>query len=371
MRLQRLAAERFRNLAPLDLSLDAPFVVLWGPNGQGKTNALEAVHLLATLKPLRGRRIRDLIQWGHRDGGVAATIHHDGIAMPYRVDLASTGRTAWLDGQRVIDLHEYFAGIRAITFTPQDERIVSGEPGKRRNWLDRAAFTASPAHLDRVRAVRRVLDQKGALLRSGSADPMTLDVLDEQLATLASELVHRRQSILDELIGPVQALYDHIAGEPSAIDLELMTVARGADMTGRRQAVLDKLAVTRGRELQRQTTLVGPQLDDLSVRLDGQAARTFASRGQVRSLVLALKLAELTAARSRGQHPLFLIDDVSSELDRGRTARLVELLTDLDAQVVATTTDPAHITSLPAEDTLYVHVEQGHLELREPGSRSA
>lgn len=368
MRLQRLVVERFRNLEPLQLEVDAPFVVLHGPNAQGKTNALEAIHLLATLKPLRGRRVRDLVRWGEKEASLAGWVAHGGIVRHYRVDLGPEGRVAKLDGKRPDDLSDYFAGVRAITFTPADERVVSGSPGHRRDWLDRAVFTAQPAHLGRVRAFRRVLDQKSALLRKGRVDPAYLAVLDDQLAQLGAELVERRVAMLAELAPHVMALHERIAGSSVPLALTYQTVAKGTTLAERAGALRERLAEVSGRERERGTTLAGPQLDDVKVMLDEHAARTFGSRGQVRSLVLSLKLAELVAARARGDVPLFLVDDVSSELDRARTGRLVELLADLGAQVFVTTTAPEHLATLPPDDTLHLSVADGLISATSSGS---
>ncbi|HHO50521.1 MAG TPA: DNA replication and repair protein RecF [Deltaproteobacteria bacterium] len=362
MRLRRIVAEGFRNLGPLDLTIPARFIVLHGPNAQGKTNSLEAVHLIATLKPLRGRRTRELIAWGGQAARVSAWIEHEGIERQYRVELTREGRTAKLDGKRVSDLQEYFSGVRAIAFTPEDGRIVSGEPSRRRNWLDRATFTASPAHLDRVRTYRQCLAQKAAALRSGSVDTALLDVLDDQLSALGAELVTRRVWMLSELEPHMLSLHSDIAGGEGVLSLSYSTRARGETVEERRRSLRERLREVRPRELERRTTLAGPQIDNVRISLDDRPARDFASRGQIRSLVLALKLAEMVAARARGEVPLFLIDDASSELDAARTARLVGLLSDLGAQVFATTTDPGPLTAaLPREDTLLVSLDGGVL----------
>ncbi len=366
MRLERLVAERFRNLESLDIEVGAPFVVLFGPNAQGKTNTLEAVHLLATLKPLRGRRVRDLVRWGNKEAALAGWVDHRGLTRHYRIDIGPDGRQAKLDGKRADDLEEYFAGVRAITFTPSDERVVSGSPSWRRDWLDRATFTAQPAHLERVRRYRRALDQKSALLRRGRADRGYLEVLDQQLATLGADLVGRRAAMLAELVPHVRELHERIAGSKVPLTLTLQTTCRGDTDAERAASFAARLDEVRDREIERGTTLAGPQSDDIRIRLDGHPARTYGSRGQVRSLVLALKLAELVAARLRGEIPLFLVDDVSSELDHARTARLVDLLGDLGAQVFATTTAPEHLSALPASDTLYLEVEGGQVRRRAP-----
>ena len=365
MHLRRLVARGFRNLAPLDLDTGAQFVVLHGPNAQGKTNVLGAIWLLATLKALRGSRRSELICWGESEASVAGWVTSEGLERQYRTDLTSSGKTAILDGKKVSDLGEYFDGIRAICFKPQDGRIVSDEPAIRRQWLDRAAFTARPAHLGIVKTYRRCLQQKSAELRSQKPDSAVLDALDIRLATAGAQVAHRRCQMLAELAPHASEMYATISEQDAKVKLSYVTTAIGNTPQERAAALLAKFTEMRPDELRRSMTLAGPQKDDVKVALDGHSARSFASRGQVRSTVLALKLAEMVAARERGDVPLFLLDDVSSELDRRRTAQLVGALRDLGAQVFATTTDPSHLESLPVEDTRFVSVDRGSLQVHD------
>lgn len=360
MRLVQLRTAAFRNLGDVDLSTDARFVVVHGPNAQGKTNLLEAVWLLATLKPLRGHRTRDLVRWGADEAAVAGEVRSPSGTRGLRVDLGGARRTVELDGSPTRDLGEYFAWIRAIAFQPADGAIVTEGPDMRRGWLDRAAFTAHPRHLDRVRGYRRVLAQKAALLRGpGRPDTALLDVLDGQLAQAGAELVEARVAMLRELAPHVRTLHRAIAGIEVDVGLRYRTEATGDGVAARTEALATRMAAARSDEVRRQRTLVGPHKDEIRLTLDGHAARHFGSRGQVRSLVLSMKLAELVAARARGEQPLFLLDDLSSELDRARTARLVEQLVALDAQVWVSTTDPDHLGALPAGEVLHVALEDG------------
>jgi DNA replication and repair protein RecF len=375
LRVTELHAQHFRNLEPVSLSVQGQFVVLYGPNAQGKTNALEAVHLLATLKPIRGHRLRELVQFGAPAARVSARVEHHHVERLLRVDLEASNRKVSLDSKPASDLGEYFASIRAITFTPGEGEIVSGEPARRRNWIDRAVFTQSPGHLERVRSVRRVLDQKAALLRADRPDRDLLEVLDSELARHGADLSERRARMLAELLPHAIALHQQIAtpteltstaGAPvlpsDTLSLTLRTHADGRTLAERTAALAAQLSEARPRELARKTTLAGPQLDDVRISIGGKAARDFASRGQIRSVVLALKLAEMVAARQRDLVPIFLIDDVSSELDSERTAQLVSILAELGAQVFATTTDPTPLFRvLPSGVTQGLRVEAGRL----------
>jgi DNA replication and repair protein RecF len=368
MRLVRLAAEGFRNLAQVDVPLDGPFVVVWGDNGQGKTNLLEAIWLLSTLRPLRTARTREVIGWGRDAACVAGEVVGVDGPRRLRVDLGAR-RTARLDDVETRDLQEYFSAIRTVAFAPQDAAIVGDGPDERRAWLDRAAFTARPAHLDVVLDHARLLAQKGALLRQDRPDPTLLDVLDDALARAGAELAQRRAALLAEVGPHVVAMHEEIAGDRRPLEVVYRTDAAGETWADRVSALRGRAGALRAEELRRRTALWGVQRDDLRISLDGQPMRAFGSRGQVRSVVLAMKLAELAAAHARGQRPIFLLDDLSSELDRARTGRLMTLLAGLVAQVVVTTTDPDLLLrpapgqpGVAPEDLLRLRVRDGVVE---------
>jgi len=362
VRLVHLAVQGFRNLAPASLDIDARFVVIHGPNGQGKTNLLEAVWYLATLRPLRGHRVRDLIGWEADVASVGGRVL-GGEDHRFRVDLGKEGRKLKIDGEPSSDLPSYFSGIRVVGFAPQHGRIVSDEPKLRREWLDRAAFTADPEHLQRVRRYSHLLKQKAAALRA-DAELDWLEAMDLPLARAGAELVLHRERVLQELIPHIDAVHRDICGGEGELELRYRSIAQGGALAEKVDRLLEAYRARRDEERRRRTSLVGPQRDDVAILLDGRPARTFASRGQIRSIVLALKLSELMAARARGDAPIFLLDDLSSELDRERTGRLVRALLDLGAQVFVTTTDPHHLTGLPEGQTLSIEVREGQLSVQ-------
>lgn len=366
MQLRRLGWVGFRNLAtrPPDeaaLDVDARYVVFHGANAQGKTNALEAIYLLAALKPLRAKRNRELVRWGAESAHVVGDAEHGGAVRRYRVDITPTGRVGTVDGKAVSSLPDYFRGIRAIAFVPGDTAVVGGEPALRRAWLDRAAFTAAPAHLDVVRAYKRALEQKGAALRA-RADDRLLDALDATLTEHGVRLVGRRQRLVAELAPHVVRTHAALAGA-GAIEVRYRTAVTGDDPEAQRASLARLLAQARPKERERQMVLAGPQSDDVEIVLAGHSVRSWGSQGQIRTAVLALKLAELLAARDRDEIPLFLLDDVGSELDAGRTTRLVGLVHDLGAQTFLTTTDPERVHGLPPQTTRRFHVRDGVVTL--------
>ncbi|MEC8425710.1 MAG: DNA replication and repair protein RecF, partial [Myxococcota bacterium] len=282
--------------------------------------------------------------------------------MEWRRDEAGR-RSLALDDRPCHELSAWFGLLRAVLFCPEHVAVVRGEPAERRRFIDRAAFTAAPAHLETVQAYRRALKQKAAALKLPRIDPALVATFDAQLIEHGARLARRRVEVLAELAAPVSEMHTAIAGGGD-IRLSMRGVGGAAHDSeeAAKASIAEALEKVREDERRRRRVLAGPHRDDVDIRLDGRSARAFASQGQARSLVLSLKLAELEAARRRGDAPLFLLDDLTSELDRGRMGRLVELLAGLPNQVWITTTDPAHLGPLPAGGTRVVRVRAGCVE---------
>lgn len=368
MQLVHLATAGFRNLAPMDLELSSLFHVFHGSNGHGKTNVLESIYFLSNLKPLRGRKTKDLIQWGEDQATVSAGCDDQGLVRRFRTDITASGRTCSIDGKKVHKMAEYFGGIRCIAFTPSDARIVSDEPALRRGWVDRAAFTKSPIHLEHVKQYERLRAQKSAVLKSDRPDGSVLDVLDQQLAVSGAQLIVRRRQLIEELSPHIRTLHAKIVGLNEEISIEYETQLSGTTPNALQTELQELYHRHRRDEIRRRSVLYGPHRDDVGFILGTRPARVFGSRGQVRSIVLALKLAELLAARARNQHPVFLLDDLSSELDQHRTKQLVDTLEELGTQVFITTTDPDFLRTLPPEKTRFILVNKGTLSVGGSGA---
>lgn len=339
--------------------------MLHGDNGAGKTNLLEAVNVLATLRSFRDARTSRWVREGR-----------PGAQVEGRVDGPAGERTlCWrqINGERQllmdggpVGLRPWFETLTAILFSPETVVVVRGEPEARRRLVDRAAFTARPAHLDLVRDYRRVILQKGALLRSGRVSMSELDTWDERVAELGAQIRLRRWELVCELVEPFQEAV-RLISSPRGVSPDgaggdrvgLRLRSEGGESEGleaARSRLRAAISAARPEELRQASVLVGPHRDDLEISVNGRSARRFASQGQSRTLALALKLGELEAARRRGQSPLFLLDDLTSELDQGRRERLVAHLLELNNQIWVTTTDKSYLGSLPTERSRVLRV---------------
>ena len=370
MELLHLAIQDFRNLVSVELTPSRRATVAVGQNGQGKTNLLEALYVLATLKPLRGSRLSELIRFGQGQARVTGKFLLSGATRDISVDITPGARQASVDGKRAARLEDYFGGVSVVAFTPEDLAVVKGGPDGRRGFLDRAVFNRFPVYLKESRDYLRALKSRNTLLKQHAA-PEYLDAYNVALARTGSRVLVRRRALMAELAPRAEAAFHAIAktGDPARYDYAPTPFAelyREAEVEALETALLAALEQRTRRDRERGFTSVGPHTDDLTLELGGRSARSYASQGQQRAFVLAWKVAEIeNLSATLGYQPLLLHDDVSSELDPERNAYLMHYLAACGAQVFLTTTEASLVSAAAGDDTLWCRVEQGRVSRSE------
>ena len=331
MHLRRLWLTDFRSYTSVDLELPSGLTAVLGPNGQGKSNLLEAVGYLATLSSFRGAPGEALVRTGAESGVVRGEVVTGGRVHLVEAELSRTGRNRVLvDRQRLARRRDLVSVARATVFAPDDLELVKGGPALRRGLLDDLLVALHPRN-EVVRSDwERSLRQRNALLkqchgRLDDAALVTLEVWDQKLAAAGDALVRLRQDLVARLAPTIVTAYRDVAGEDPGVRLRYMSAW---DVDGRDGGGLAvALARARTDEVRRGITLVGPHRDELEIDLRGLPARTYASQGEQRSLALALRLAShRVLAETYGTPPLLLLDDVFSELDATRSAALLSSL---------------------------------------------
>jgi len=336
-----------RNLRPVQLQPRERFNVFVGDNGQGKTNLLEAIYTIATLRSFRTAKLTDLIAFGATEAKLGARVVKDDLVRVYEVDLAPGARKVRLDGKAVRPLSRYFGGFNVVVFTPEDLALPRGSPGDRRRFLDRGVFNFEPGYLaiatdyDKVLRTRNsVLKQAGQGVLVGRQLEEMLSVYDVQLATLAVSIVAARVKFLETLGPELVSAFAAITRTGLGAGARYVSKLVGKPAT----VIEDELRLGRAKDLATQSTQLGPHRDDVVLELDGREAGSFASQGQLRAIMLAWKTAELLVlGRAHGDPPILLLDDVSSELDPARNEFLFQHLATLAGQCFITTTHGSHV----------------------------
>ena len=334
MRLRRITLQHFRNIAFTELEFTGRQQFFVGDNGQGKTNLLEAAGFVSALRSFRTAETKILIAHGQSEAAVACEFDHERFGVTKLViKLRLGGKEVWCDGEKVTRLGDYLGRFPTVVFSSQDQQLIRGAPSLRRRWLDFTLAAMDTSYLQALQAYHKALAERNALLKRG-AGAGELGAFERPLAVAAAELQVKRAAGVEELAAHVAAAYAQIADGAERAGLRLapdITAENAAAWAG----VFEK---NRGRDQQFRTTIAGPHRDDLVLTLEERAARDFGSEGQQRSLVLALRLAQVSFFRVRsGVEPLLLADDVLGELDPARRRRFWATL-GVERQVIATGT---------------------------------
>lgn len=350
MHVARLVLSNFRNYRDLALELSPRVNAFVGANGQGKTNLLEALHVLATGRSPRGARDAELVLAGESALRIWARVER--AEGPVEIDLRigpSVRRQLRLNGLPHRRMTDLVGRLAVVFFGPDDLLLLKGPPSGRRRFLDILLSQVSPAYLHHLQRFSRALAQRNRLLRqvqAGRAPRDEIEAWEEPLVESGAEITVRRVRAVSAL-APVAAEQHRlisggteeleVAYAPAVLEVD-RAAADGPPAVGR--ILRHELERRRGEEIARAVTLVGPHRDDVALRIGGSDARAFASQGQQRTAVLALKLAELAYMRQvLGEPPVLLLDDVVSELDPDRRRHLLRAV-DGGVQVLLTSTDP-------------------------------
>ena len=374
MRVARLLIEDFRSYAWAERTLAPTVTALVGRNGAGKTNVLEAIHLIARGDSLRARDDAELVRWGANTARVSARVERVDDARTVDVLLFSPPegerrrpRRYLLDGAGK-RADEAIGELAVVSFFPEDVQLLAEAPSARRRYLDAMVAQVYRRHRSETREYQRVLERRNALLRAFRVDvrpgavesgrTMELSFWDAELVRLAASISLRRLEAVRELVAPFREAATRFSST-DALSLAYAAQVEGDTIAERAAAYQALIGQKRDRELWQGTTLVGPHREDLAVSAHGRALPTFASRGEQRSAVLSLKLAEAAWIRERvGELPVFLLDDVLSELDPGRRDALVDALPE-DAQILLTAAFEAGIPERLIERADVLRVKDG------------
>lgn len=350
MYLKSLQLRHFRNYADQFVAFTAPKTILVGENAQGKSNVLESVEVLATLRSHRASRDRDLVQDEHPAGQIDANLHRDPSGLNrLTMTLRSSGRrTVALNGETLRRQLDFLGAMNAVQFSSLDIDLVRGGPGGRRTWLDTLLMQLEPIYAKLLSDYQSVLRQRNALIKqcrgengtAQSLDRTQLAIWDTQLVATGTHVIRRRDRAIHRIMPIAQRWHSAISGSTEILEVQYSpNVPMPTDNPEQvKLAFLQKIQDRAIAEFHQGTSLVGPHRDEVEFLINGTPARQYGSQGQQRTLVLALKLAELELIEEVvGEPPLLLLDDVLAELDLNRQNQLLDAIQDRFQTIITTT----------------------------------
>ena len=316
--LAHLRLRDFRNYARLDADFASGFHLLLGDNAQGKTNILEAIYLMATLRSFRGVGGAQMIRHGAKGyfagGNVVGQGGHE-----IKIYWSARERKLALDGQPVKRLADYFGTLRAVVFCTEDLQLVKGAGRARRRFLDLLLAQTQPGYLPLLQRYMHTVRARNALLKQRSGDEAALDSFSAELVKLGNEIIRARRELAPKFSPLARLAYRRISNDAEELRIEYQPSVKSDFAV--------ELAQSRARERTYRSTLVGPHRDDLQLLLNEKSAAQFGSEGQKRTLAIALKMAQAEfLAGLHGSPPILLIDDVMGELDVKRRSGFLPLL---------------------------------------------
>lgn len=342
MRVSSISLRDFRNYAEADISVGRGCVVLVGSNGQGKTNLVEAVNFLSTLGSHRSTADNAMIRSGTEAAIVRVHLTHEDREILLEAQLNREGANKAQFNRSTAKLRDFPRYIATVLFAPEDLMLIRGDPANRRRFLDELIVTRTPRLATVLSDYERALKQRNTLLKTArfantSAGKIsTLDVWDDRLVTLGSEIMVERRRLVKDLADPVSAAYQSIAGanhHPNLVMRESVpTTGSGTTIADTAKEFLGALTQSRANEAERGMTLFGPHRDDVEFSLNTLPTKGYASHGETWSFTLSLRLgaARLLRAESVLGDPILILDDVFAELDTSRRERLANAVSDFE-----------------------------------------
>lgn len=340
MKIKSVKLVSFRNYDYQIVDFPMQITLVSGTNGQGKTNLVESVVVAATTKSPRTSNMSELVKDGSAETLVEILLDRKFGQMNLSFTINAKGeKKFFINSNPVSKMSDVFGNLVVVYFSPDDLKIVSASPDKRRDFMDTDISELSGSYYNLIQRYNKVLLQRNKLLKTERDRALLLaqiGVWDEQLAQIASLIIKTRKSFIEKLKVPAKEALKYISSSKDDLEIEYVGV-KGTSAEEIKEELLKSLKFNLERDIELGYTSVGPHRDDIYFGLNGKDARNFASQGQQRSIVLALKFAELEIfEKELGEEPILVLDDVFSELDTTRQRRLYEKMSKYQTIITGT-----------------------------------
>ena len=363
MFLKSIKLKNFRNYSFLDFEFKKNKTLFTGKNAQGKTNLLEAVYYLSALDSNRIKKDSELIKFGEEASSMSGCVLKDGVDIDLDILInPPKNKILKVNGLKKNRHKDFLRVLSVVNFASSDLMLLRGEPSDRRKWLDMAITQVYPQYVEKLAKFNKIRLQKANYLQNFGVSGDMLDVFNSQLAIASSNIVYLRLKFIDEIKKIAKIKHKSISeAEELDIKYESETISEIIPIEKMTEKFNLALSDIKEKEIQRQTCLVGPHRDDILFSINDSDARRYASQGQQRTLILALKLAELDIiAEKTGDNPVLLLDDVLAELDDKRQNFLLKSIKP-EVQTIITSVDTFFFDKEFLEDVDIVKIQNGEI----------
>lgn len=363
MKLDSLVLTNFRNYETLDISFN-DLNIIYGSNGSGKTNIVEAIYLLSLSKSFRSNNDKVMIKKGCLEAKVKGNVLNSGYDDEFRVEIGETGKNVFINEEKKDKISEYVSRLNVVLFNPVDTRLIDDAPEKRRKLLNIEISQLYKQYLVVLSNYQRILKQRNFYLRgmyiNGNYTNAYLDILTEKLIEYGSIICKYRLDFINKINEYIGEYFKSIFGNGT---LKIRYVSSFKNKT--REELMAKFKENYQKEMEIGKTLDGPHHDDIVFLLDNNSLKDFGSEGQRKNAIISFKLAEIKVIYDiKGFYPILILDDLFSELDKKKINNLVKLL-DKDVQTFITTTEISNVSKKLIKDAKVIKVENGILEEEE------
>ncbi len=336
MNVKRLLLKNFRNYENEALEFAEGTNIIYGKNGMGKTNALEAIYYFSQGRGFRGRS-GDAVRNGCDSGEITLCFDSDNRNFEGFIRFDGKQKKIMLNDIELRRTSQLVGHFVCVLFTPDEMNLIKGAPEVRRRFMDSSIIPMKPSYLASLMTYNLILKQKSSLLRQEKYD--MLPVFNSQLAEIGSKIIVMRHSYIEKIKGAAKEAQKDISLGKESLEIAYNASVRFENnRADTKKAFLEKLEAMEESEKENKICFVGPHRDDLSFKINDKSARGFASQGQQRSAVLCMKTAQMELLREEtGEYPVLLLDDIMSELDKERRGFLIERIK--GKQVIITCTD--------------------------------
>lgn len=365
MYLSRINLLNYRNYTKLYLNLDKKINIFLGQNGQGKTNILESIYLLAITKSHRYGNDNDLIKINEQITKVSGKVRNGRIINDMDIHIDENGKKVFINNKPIKKISDYISNLNVIVFTPEDLDIIKGSPNIRRNLLNIQLSQLYPEYLKYLNEYNRLLKNRNEYLRISSnkeLDYNYLEILTDKLIERSIKIYKYRFEYLEEINNNLDKIYNDIYG-PSNLKVSYNWDFTYEQIISREIISLmkQKYKDIQKREIHNKVTLIGPHRDDFYFELDNNNLKIFGSQGQQRLAIISYKLSEvLLFYKEKNTYPILLLDDILSEIDKKKKNKLLNYLNE-DIQTIITTTDLNDINKKFREKAKIYYINNGRV----------